>query len=71
MNETYISLVSSNAWDRVHLLKGIKFVRCKWVNQTKYAFDGSVERLMVSLFAKGFPKLKELTIMKHFPLLPN
>ena len=71
MNETYISLVSSNTWDSVPILKGRKFVRCKWVNQTKYASDGSFERLMVSLFVKGFPKLKELTIMKHFPLFPN
>ena len=54
INETYISLVSNNTWDHVPLLKGRKFVRCKWVNQTKYASYRSVERLNVSLFAKFF-----------------
>jgi hypothetical protein len=31
MNEEYLSLMVNDTWDIVPLLKGRKFVRCKWV----------------------------------------
>jgi hypothetical protein len=40
-----------NTWDLVPLLKGRKFVRCKWVSRTKYASDGNVERHKAGLVA--------------------
>ena len=52
MDEEYPSLMANNTWDRVPLPKGRKIVRCKWVYRTKYASDGSVERLKERLVAK-------------------
>jgi hypothetical protein len=39
MNEDYRSLMANDTWDLVHLPKGSKLVRCKWVYRTKYASD--------------------------------
>jgi hypothetical protein len=44
MNEEYRSLMENDTWDLVPLPKGRKLFRCKWVYQTKYASDGSIER---------------------------
>ena len=45
MDEEYRSLMANDTWDLVPLPKGRKLDRCKWVYITKYALDGSVERL--------------------------
>ena len=45
MDEEYRSLMANDSWDLVPLPKGRKLVRCKWVYRTKYASDGSVERI--------------------------
>jgi hypothetical protein len=63
--------MGNDTWDLVPLPKGRKLVKYKWVYRTKYASDGSVERHKPRLVDKGFPKLKELTIMKPFPLKPK
>ena len=57
MDEEYRSLMVNDTWDLVPLPKGRKLVRCKWVYKTKYASDGSVERLKASLDAKGFSQV--------------
>ena len=50
MDEEYRSLMANDTWDLVPLPKGRKLVRCKWVYITKYALDGSVERLKARFF---------------------
>ena len=54
IDDEYCSLMVNNTWDLVPLPKGRELVRCKWVYRTKYALDGSVERLKVRLFTKTF-----------------
>ena len=71
MDEEYRSLMENDTWDLVPLPKGRKLVICKWVYKTKYASDGSVERLKARLVAKAFSKLKGLTSMKPFLLSPK
>ena len=39
MDEECRSLMENNTWDLVPLPKGRKLVKCKWVYQTKYAYD--------------------------------
>ena len=68
MDEEYRSSVANDTWDLVPIPKGRKLFRCKWVYKTKYASDGSVERLKARLVANFFPNLKGLTTMKPFPL---
>ena len=53
MEEEYRSLMVNDTCDLVPLPKGRKLVRCKWVYITKYALDGSVERLKETLVALG------------------
>ena len=57
MDEKYRSLMANDTWDLVPLPKGRKLVKCKWVYRTKYASDGSVERLKERLVAKGFSQV--------------
>ena len=58
MDEEYRSLMVNDTWDLVPLPKGRKLVRCKWVYRTKYASDGSAERLNPRLVAKGFSQVE-------------
>jgi hypothetical protein len=44
MEEEYNSLIQNKTWDLVPLPKGRKLVRCKWIYQTKFAVDGSVDK---------------------------
>ena len=53
MDEEYHSLMENDTWDLVPLRKGRKLVRCKWVHRSKYASDGSVERLKAMLVSLG------------------
>ena len=52
--------------DLVPLPKGRKLVRCKWVYRTKYALDGSVERLKERLVAKGFSQVEGIDYNETF-----
>ena len=58
MDEEYCSLIANDTWDLVPLPKGRKLIRCKWVYRTKYASDGSVERLKARLVAKCFSQVE-------------
>ena len=69
MDEEYRSLMANDTWDLVPLPKERKLVRCKWVYRTKYASNGSVERLKARLVAKGFSQVEGIDYMK--PLLPS
>jgi hypothetical protein len=50
--------MANDTWDLVHIPKGRKLVKCKWVYKTKYALDGSVERHKDRLVAKGFSQVE-------------
>ena len=69
MDEEYRSLMANDTWDLVPLLKGRKLVRCKWVYKTKYASDGSVERLKAMLVAKGFSQVEGIDYNETFALV--
>ena len=66
MDEEYLSLMENNTWDLVPPPKGRKLVRCKWIYRTKYALDGSVERLKSRLVAKGFSQVEGIDYDETF-----
>ena len=66
MDEEYRSLMANDTWDLVPLPKGRKLVRCNWVYRTKYASDGSVERLKARLVAKGFSQIEWIDYNETF-----
>ena len=66
MDEEYRSLMVNDTWDLIPLPKGRKLVRCKWVYRTKYASDGSVERLKRRLVAKGFSQVEGIEYNETF-----
>ena len=66
MDEEYRSLMVNDTGDLVPLPKGIKLVRCKWIYKTKYALDGSVERLKTMLFAKFFSQVEGIDYNETF-----
>ena len=66
MDEEYLSLMANDTWDLVPLPKGRKIVKCKWVYRTKYASDGSVERLKARLVAKGFSQVEGIDYNETF-----
>ena len=69
MDEEYRSLMANDTWDLVSLPKGRKLVRCKWIYRTKYASDGSVERLKERLVAKGFSQVEGIDYNETFALV--
>ena len=66
MDSEYRSLMANDTWDLVPLPKGRKLVRCKWVYRTKYASNGSVERLKARLFAKVFSEVEGIDYNENF-----
>ena len=66
MDEEYRSLMANDTWNLVPLPKGRKLVRCKWVYITKYASNGSVERLKARLVSKGFSQVKWIEYNETF-----
>ena len=66
MDEEYRSLMENYTWDLVPLPKGRKLVRCKWDYITKYASDGSVERLKERLVSKGFSQVEGIDYNETF-----
>ena len=50
--------MANDTWDLVPLPKRRKLVRCKWIYKTKYASNGSVERLKARLVPKGFSQVE-------------
>ena len=66
MDEEYCSLMVNDTWDLVPLPEGGKLVICKWVYRTKYASDGSVERLKARLVVKGFSQFEGIDYNETF-----
>ena len=59
--------MANDTWDLVPLPKERKLVRCKWpVYRTKYASDGSVERLKARLVTKGFSQVEAIDYNESF-----
>lgn len=54
MNEEMASLNENNTWDLIHLPKGKKVIKTKWVFKTKRDVDGNVIRHKARLVVKGF-----------------
>ena len=66
MDEEYHSLMANDTWDLVPLPKGRKLVKCEWVYRTKYASDGSIERLKARLVAKCFSQVEGINYNETF-----
>eukprot|EP00253_Pinus_taeda_P009757 PITA_09757 len=66
MNEEYRSLLANDIWDLVPLLKGQKFVRCKWLYKTKYGPDGKVDKHKARLVVKGFLQVEGIDYTETF-----
>ena len=66
MDEEYRSLMENDTWDLVPLPRGRKLVRCKWVYRTKYASNGSLERLKASLVVKVFSQVEGIDYDETF-----
>ena len=69
MEEEYNSLMENNTWDLVLLPKGRKMVRCKWIYQTKFVVDGSIDKHNAKLVAKGFSQVLGIDYTKTFALV--
>lgn len=54
MQAEFDALTSNKTWHRVPPHPSQNVTGCKWIFQTKYKPDGSVERHKARLVAKGF-----------------
>lgn len=69
MQEEYSSLMRNHTWDLVPLPKGRKLVRCKWIYQTKFAADGSVDKHKAHLVDKRFSQVPRIDYFETFALV--
>jgi hypothetical protein len=53
------SILTNGTWEMCDLPVGCKPVRCKWVFKKKMKPDGTVDKFMASLAAKGFTKKED------------
>ena len=63
--------MENDAWDLVPIQKGRKIFICKWVYRTKYASDGSIERLKARIVAKGFSQVEGIDYNETFAPVAN
>ena len=54
MHKEFQALLDNHTWDIISLPVGKKPISCKWVYNTKYKADGSIERLKARLVVRGF-----------------
>ena len=47
-------MAGTDTWDLVSLPPRVRPITCKWVYKVKIRSDGSVERYVASLVARGF-----------------
>lgn len=69
MQEEFNSLERNHTWDLVPFPKGRKPVRCKWIYQTKFVADGSVDKYKACLVAKGFSQVPGVDYSEIFALV--
>ena len=66
LQDEYNSLVDNQTWDLVPLPSDRNLVRCKWVDMTKKATYGQINRYKVRLVAKGFQQVHGLDYDETF-----
>ncbi|KAH9313676.1 hypothetical protein KI387_022303 [Taxus chinensis] len=66
MAAEYSSLMKNHTKDLVSLPKGRKMVRCKWVYQTKYIANGSIDKYKGHLIVKGFSQVEGIDYSETF-----
>ena len=66
MDEEYRPLMVNDTWDIVPLPKGRKLFICKCIYRTKYASNGSVERLKEILVANFFSQVEGIDYNETF-----
>lgn len=62
----YSSLLKNNTWELVPLPHGRNLVWCKWVYQTKYEIDGTIDMDKAHLVAKGFSQVEGINYFDTF-----
>ncbi|KAL5743873.1 hypothetical protein ACOSQ2_026989 [Xanthoceras sorbifolium] len=60
------ALESSGTWSIVSLPQGKRSVGCKWVYETKFRADGTIERHKVRLVAKGYTQQEGIDFLNTF-----
>jgi len=63
------SLINNDTWYLVPWLQGKNVVKCQWVYNTKFTYEGTIERHKACLIVKGFLSDKASTTLKPFPQL--
>ena len=66
MKEEYNSLLASDTWAIVPLLKGRKLLTCKWVYKTKYGLEGKVDKHKSKLIVKCFSQVEGIDYIENF-----
>ena len=59
--------LSNGTWEMVSLLSGKSVVGCRCRFTVEYNRDGSIERYMARLVAKGYTHTYVLTMLRFFP----
>jgi hypothetical protein len=60
MVNEYHSLMRNKAWDLIPKLQQKNVVKCRWVYNTKFTFEGVVEKHKAHLVAKGFSQQESI-----------
>ena len=71
MNEELDQIEKNDTWELVPRPKNKNVIGTKWVFRNKLNEDGQVTRNKARLVCKGYAQIKESTLKRHMPQLPE
>ncbi|XP_034672601.1 probable leucine-rich repeat receptor-like protein kinase At1g35710 [Vitis riparia] len=69
MTDEYLALLRNNTWDLVPPPTDRKLISCKWVFKVKENPDGTINKYMARLVAKGFRQIAGFDFNETFSLI--
>ena len=71
MDEELDQIEKNDTWGLLPIPKNKNVIGTKWVFRNKLNEDGHVTRNKARLYVKDMHRLKESTLKRHFPQLPE
>ena len=71
MEEEHESILKKKTWELVELPEGKQTIGFKWIYKPKFKEDGSIDKYIGRMFAKGYSQKEGIDYEKTFAPVPK